>query len=168
MDVCCDCCVFSGRSLCDELITRPEESYRLRCVVVCDLEISWMRRPWPTGGSCAKIKKTNFKRKFKFLFIGNLTNETALNVGICYRQLTNITLHYITLHYITLHYITLHYITNLWNEIFLQLLRVSSNGLRKRERWNEKALCVFERSCQLLRFHKWNISTRQWWNDTGS
>jgi len=30
--------VLSGRGLCDELITRPEESYRLRCVVVCDLE----------------------------------------------------------------------------------------------------------------------------------
>jgi hypothetical protein len=28
----------SGRYLCDELITRPEESYRLWCVVVCDLE----------------------------------------------------------------------------------------------------------------------------------
>jgi len=24
--------------LCDELITRPEESYRLCCVVVCDLQ----------------------------------------------------------------------------------------------------------------------------------
>jgi len=30
--------MLSGRSLCDELITRPEESYRLCCVVVCDLE----------------------------------------------------------------------------------------------------------------------------------
>jgi hypothetical protein len=40
----------SGRGPCDELITRPEESYRLWCVVVCDLEISWRRRPWPTGG----------------------------------------------------------------------------------------------------------------------
>ena len=38
MDVCCECCVLSGRGLCDELITRPEKSYRLRCVVVCDLE----------------------------------------------------------------------------------------------------------------------------------
>jgi len=28
----------SGRGLCDELITRPEKSYRLWCVVVCDLE----------------------------------------------------------------------------------------------------------------------------------
>jgi len=29
----------SGRGLCDELITRPEESYRL-CCIVCDLETS--------------------------------------------------------------------------------------------------------------------------------
>jgi hypothetical protein len=40
MFVCCECCVFSGRGLCDELITRPEESYRLWCVVVCDQEAS--------------------------------------------------------------------------------------------------------------------------------
>jgi len=33
MFVCCECCVLSGRGLCDELITRPEESYRLWCVV---------------------------------------------------------------------------------------------------------------------------------------
>ena len=33
-----DVCVLAGRGLCDELITRPEESYRLWCVVVCDLE----------------------------------------------------------------------------------------------------------------------------------
>ena len=38
MSVCCECCVLSGRGLCDELITRPEESYRLWCVVLCDLE----------------------------------------------------------------------------------------------------------------------------------
>ena len=30
--------MLSGRGLCDELITRPEESYRHRCVIVCDLE----------------------------------------------------------------------------------------------------------------------------------
>jgi hypothetical protein len=33
MSVCCACCVLSGRGLCDELITRPEESHRLGCVV---------------------------------------------------------------------------------------------------------------------------------------
>jgi hypothetical protein len=65
MFVCCECCVLSGRRLCDELITRPEESYRLWCVVVSDLETSWMRRPWPTGGavepSCsyAKVLREN-------------------------------------------------------------------------------------------------------------
>ena len=32
--------MLSGRGLCDELITRPEESHRLCCVVVCDLETS--------------------------------------------------------------------------------------------------------------------------------
>jgi len=37
--------VLSGRGLCDELITRPEESYRLYCVVVCDLETSRMGAP---------------------------------------------------------------------------------------------------------------------------
>jgi len=32
------CCELSGRGLCDDLITRPEESYQLWCVVVSDLE----------------------------------------------------------------------------------------------------------------------------------
>jgi hypothetical protein len=38
--------VLSGRGLCDELITRPEEYYRLCCVVVCDLETSRMGAPY--------------------------------------------------------------------------------------------------------------------------
>ena len=57
MFVCCVCCVLSGRGLCDELITRPEESYRLWCVVVCDLETSRMRRPWPALARSATGKK---------------------------------------------------------------------------------------------------------------
>ena len=57
MFVCCECCVLSGRGFCDELITRPEESYRLWCVVVCDLETSRMRRPWPALGRSATAKK---------------------------------------------------------------------------------------------------------------
>ena len=56
MSVCCECCVLSRRGLCEGLITRPEESYRLWCVVECDLEISWMWRSWPTGGCCTKNK----------------------------------------------------------------------------------------------------------------
>ena len=50
MSVSCECCVLSGRCLCDELITRLQEYYRVWCVVVCDVETSWMRRPWPTAG----------------------------------------------------------------------------------------------------------------------
>jgi len=57
------CCVLWGRDICDELITRPEESYRLWCVILCDLVTSWMRRPWPTGRggglSRHKDKQTN-------------------------------------------------------------------------------------------------------------
>jgi hypothetical protein len=40
MFVCCECCVLSGRGLGDGLITRPDESYLLWCVVVCDQETS--------------------------------------------------------------------------------------------------------------------------------
>jgi len=58
MFVRCDCCVLSGRGLCDKLISHPHESYWLWCVVVCDLETSWMRRPWPTGGCRAKNRQT--------------------------------------------------------------------------------------------------------------
>jgi hypothetical protein len=35
-----------GSTLLDELITRPEESYRLCCVVVCDLETSGIGAPY--------------------------------------------------------------------------------------------------------------------------
>ena len=57
MFVCCECYVLSGRGLCDELITRPEESCRMWCVGVCDRETSSrMRRPSSALG-CSAIKK---------------------------------------------------------------------------------------------------------------
>jgi len=40
IDVSCECCVLHDRGLCDELITHPEENYRVWCVVKCDLETS--------------------------------------------------------------------------------------------------------------------------------
>ena len=54
--VCCECRVLSGRGLCDELITRPEESYRLCCVVVCDLETSRMGAPYMYDISHLRVK----------------------------------------------------------------------------------------------------------------
>jgi hypothetical protein len=50
MFVCCECCVLSGRDLCDGLITRPEESCRLWRVVVCDQETSKTRTLKPATG----------------------------------------------------------------------------------------------------------------------
>ena len=61
--------MLSGRGLCDELITRLEESYRMWCVVVCDLETSRIRRPWPALGSSATEKK---KMHLLVTFIINL------------------------------------------------------------------------------------------------
>ena len=42
--------MLSGRGLCDELITRPEEFYRLWHVVVCDLETSKEEAKSPLKG----------------------------------------------------------------------------------------------------------------------
>ena len=48
--------------ICDELITCPEESYWLWCVVVlCDLETSCMRRSWPTRSCSTKTNKQTNK-----------------------------------------------------------------------------------------------------------
>jgi hypothetical protein len=50
-------CVFSGRGLCDGLITRPEESYRLCCVLVCDLGTSRRRRIKLVKGCKCRIEE---------------------------------------------------------------------------------------------------------------
>jgi hypothetical protein len=62
VSVCCDCCVLSGRGLCDELIARPVESYRLVCRM-------WSRknkpREWgqdPLGGYRAKKRNVQVSK----------------------------------------------------------------------------------------------------------
>jgi len=75
MSVCCECCVLSGKDLCDELITRPEQSYRLWCVV-SDLETSWMRRSWPALGS-SFIKKNINPLTPNDLYIGRTAPLTS-------------------------------------------------------------------------------------------
>ena len=52
--------VLSGRGLCEELITRPEESYRLWCAVVCDLENLKNEEAMTRVGSQRHRKKTHF------------------------------------------------------------------------------------------------------------
>jgi hypothetical protein len=56
-------CVLSGRGLCDELITRPEESYRLWCFVVCDLENLKNEEAMTRVGSQRHRKKNNMYAK---------------------------------------------------------------------------------------------------------
>jgi len=51
--------VLSGRDLCDELVTRPEESYRLWCVVVCDLEHLVNEEAMAHWGGLSRQKQTN-------------------------------------------------------------------------------------------------------------
>jgi len=57
MFVTCEFGVSSGTGLFDELITRPEESYRLWYIVVCDLETSRKRKPWPAVDRSATGRK---------------------------------------------------------------------------------------------------------------
>jgi len=57
--------VLSGRGLCDELITRPEESYRLCCVVVRDLETSRMGAPYIYDISRLRVKVDNYLKSPK-------------------------------------------------------------------------------------------------------
>ena len=57
MSVWCECCVLSGRGLCDKLVTRPGGSYRLWCVVVCDLKHRECGDPGPLGNVAPKEKK---------------------------------------------------------------------------------------------------------------
>ena len=84
MFVCCECCVLPDRVLCDGLITRPEESYRLWRVVVCDLETSKMRRLKPAMGlwkiqpKGCNGRKTNNKQ---FLFVRVASNYNFLCMG---------------------------------------------------------------------------------------
>jgi hypothetical protein len=89
--VCCASvlCVLSGRGLCDELITRTEESYRLWYVVVSVLETLWLRRPLPNG---AAAPKTNNQTDMKV--ISRETRKTViqgvLKIWLCNTDLKSI------------------------------------------------------------------------------
>jgi hypothetical protein len=78
MDDCRKCCVLSGRDLCDEPITGTEESYRLWCVVVCDLENHVNEEAlshW--GGGC--------RAKYEFNNVCIVTRSYVLQLGLLYR-----------------------------------------------------------------------------------
>ena len=88
--VCCECRVLSGRGLCDELITRPEESYRPCCGVMCDLETSRIGAPYIYDISNLRVNdlshfwKTQRTRKQSLCCWGSLIGTvTNLWAGWC-------------------------------------------------------------------------------------
>jgi hypothetical protein len=86
MFVCCECCVLSGRSLCEGLITRPEESYRLWLAVVCDKETSktWSLKPvtglWKIQPQWVikPGKQTNTNKEYSFKVRHSLIEEYSV------------------------------------------------------------------------------------------
>ena len=86
--------MLSGRGLCDELYTRPEECYRLWCVVGCCLENLVNEEAlahWGGGGCRAKNKQTFglvqtpllLSMSYFFIFV----SERIFDVIICLREL---------------------------------------------------------------------------------
>ena len=71
VNVCLLCSVTSDRGLCDGPIPRPEESYRVWCVTVCDLAILRMRRPWPALGCFARL----LNRRLRLFGYGSIINS---------------------------------------------------------------------------------------------
>jgi len=71
----CRCCVLPGRGLCDGLITRPEEFYRVCmhvCVCVCVWVWSWnldSDEVWPTEGSSYHGKKVILRESYGTRYI---------------------------------------------------------------------------------------------------
>jgi hypothetical protein len=115
MFVCCECCVLSGRSLCDGLITRPEESYRLWCVVVCHLETSKMRRLKPA----TRLWKIQPQR---VVTPGKQTNKRySYNIVFPLQKTDSITTHCLVVH---LSRIMRSKVNELFQWSYLQLLSV--------------------------------------------
>ena len=70
--------MLSGRGLCDELITRLEKSYRLWCVVVCDLETSRMGAPYIYDISTLRDNYIYFRH-----LVGYSARGIGLSEGFC-------------------------------------------------------------------------------------
>ena len=91
--VCCEYRALSGRGLCDELITRPEESYRLCCVVVCDLETSRTGAPYIYDTSRLRVNNNLMFYVFPLLysvysfFHIEMQNIESLIFRFCYSKL---------------------------------------------------------------------------------
>jgi len=95
----------SGTGLCDELITRPEESYRLCCVVVCDLETSRMGAPYIYDISHLRVnicmetrlkldKEHWYEYVLKLVETSHEAKETILGINKCKLTQPSLTTNY--------------------------------------------------------------------------
>jgi len=73
--VCCECCVLSSRGLCDGLIIRSEESYRLWCVVVCYLETTKILLNAEEAKAPRGLSRQ--EKNFTVFYLSNLEFETS-------------------------------------------------------------------------------------------
>ena len=116
MDICCECRVLSGRGLCDELIARPEESYRLCSVVVCDLETSGMGAPYIYDISRLRVNEWSSNSFPPYAFMAWTGKKFTLNKKKKQKQLTNLltnSTEYSTVQYSTVQYSTVqHFLGN--------------------------------------------------------
>ena len=82
MFVCCECCVLSGRGLCDKLITRAGESYRLWCVIVWSINLK-------NEEAMAHVGTQSHKKKVKKLNIWGFPGQFCavlwrlIHPGVC-------------------------------------------------------------------------------------
>jgi hypothetical protein len=78
MFVCCECCVLSDRGLCDELIIRPEESYRMWCVVcVWSRNLVNEKAMTRVGSQRHPKKKRDRENAQRFICHNDLLSKTA-------------------------------------------------------------------------------------------
>ena len=85
MSVCCECCVFSGRGSWYQLITRPEESYRL-----CEF-LSVIYKPLKWGGPAPMgAVEPNLKSKhiWAYININHYINNDCFDIAVSFVQNT--------------------------------------------------------------------------------
>ena len=91
--------MLSGSVLCEELITRPEESYRIWCVVVYDLENLVNEEALANWeGFCPQNKTNIIKQRETFVF--PIPNSNVLLFYVCgyYTSELFAVLHFALLH----------------------------------------------------------------------
>ena len=82
--VCCECCMLSGRGLCDGLITRPEEFYRLWCVVVCNLETSMRSHTHSVVTELNKLRTVDADLRFYITTVQDGRRKSAFLTSACF------------------------------------------------------------------------------------